>query len=769
MASKTLSKNITNQIIIKPFRRNGTDITSYILDGTTKDMKNLEKNSMCFWNDRYNTWLIRKKKYTTQLSHIVRILDEYGYNCIIISKFEETEVKETEVSSPSFYQQLSAIQKSTFHWIFLKMPLLNVIFSHDGDDILDYPSFTHNGQKSINVMLDKKWWLIYGECQSGKTSTIQGACLAHMQINECSVIVVLRDSIEDSKQLEKRSLELKDDFVKHQKEQGFNSYLNVLCTDSDKQIPKLKQALTGEKPSLIICLGNKSQLLRIKNVLDSIQEPRYVVAIDEADHVAYGRDSAQFRYILSDSILNNAGRVYAVTATSFDMIFTEERIKNSSIIRIKPKSGIYKGINNFVKIDLSKKIHPMVTNKNHFQSDPNLLSVMREMGDNDCNHHQRKYSTRSKQPVICLFKNATQRNYQMRFLKEISTHPSLKMWSGIVFNGDGITIYHLNIMSHMVIKGKKGKTIDNFPNMLRFSGVSIGDVLQYFERITKNTTIKISHIAIIADRMADRSISFVSNNYNVNTQRGWRCSHMYYIPSKNATIPMLLQAVGRLCGNFDDDISGILYTPKEVCENIIKGYYIQKEMLLRADKSILDESIKKCMTEMKFNKKKIPSRKLGIQENTKITNVVVGIHDGGAILDFYTKKLGEIEKLKYENIDIQQEDLEEIKEYESSDILSSRRIIGDVEYIRLTTKCFPKWKISQTKIAQFIRNLDPVKLYTEYDIKNLCAVYGIKQLIHLMKTEYKGGSNGHGIIIQKINNHYRLQPCLVKDFQQNFQ
>lgn len=765
MASKTLSKNITNEIIIKPFRRNGTNITSYILDGTTKDMKNLEKNSMCFWNDRHNAWIIGKKKYYTQLSHIVRILDEYGYNCAIISNFkenEETEVKENEVSSPSFYQQLSAIQKSTFHWISLKMPSLNVIFSHDSDDILDYPSFTHNGQKVVmgnvllkkckgvgsslvkirknvlNLMLDKKWWLIYGECQSGKTSTIQGACLAHMQINECSVIVVLRDSIEDSKQLEKRSLELKDEFIKHQKEQGFNSYMNVVCADSNKQIPKLKQALSGEKPSLIICLGNKSQLFRIKNVLDNIQEPRYVVAIDEADHVAYGKDSAQFRYILSDSILNNAGRVYAITATSFDMIFTEDRIKNSSIIRIKPKSGIYKGINNFVKIDLSEKIHPLVTNKNHFESDPNLLSVMREMGDNDCNHHQRKYSTRSKQPVICLFKNATQRNYQMRFLKEISTHPSLKMWCGIVFNGDGITIYHPNIMSHMVIKGKKGKTIDDFPNVLRFSDASIGDALQYFEIITKNTTIKISHIAIISDRMADRSISFVSNNYNVNKQRGWRCSHMYYVPSKNATIPMLLQAVGRLCGNFDDDISGILYAPKEVCENIIKGYYIQKEMLQRVDESILDESIKKCMKEMGFRKEKIPSRKLGTQENAKITNVVMVGNDEGYKLDFYTKKLGEIEKLKYENIDIQQEDLEEIKE--------ETQEVQEKSYISLLVEKITKY------VKSNIGKENTFKTANEWlQITGLCGFKNKTVLHHKMMT-YLVSKN----ILERNGNKLRL-------------
>ena len=98
-------------------------------------------------------------------------------------------------------------------------------------------------------------------------------------------------------------------------------------------------------------------------------------------------------------------------------------------------------------------------------------------------------------------------------------------------------------------------------------------------------------------------------------------------------------------------------------------------------------------------------------------------------------------------------------------ITESREEVGDQEYERLC-RIFFKWSTADSKIAIFMKNLDPNKKYTETEMKSLCE-NNIKRISLVMNKNFANGS-GWGKIIQKKNNKYRLQPCLVETFKQFF-
>ena len=90
-----------------------------------------------------------------------------------------------------------------------------------------------------------------------------------------------------------------------------------------------------------------------------------------------------------------------------------------------------------------------------------------------------------------------------------------------------------------------------------------------------------------------------------------------------------------------------------------------------------------------------------------------------------------------------------------------------VEFDRLTTKMFAKWTKDDTKIAKFMKNLDPKKEYTKQEFKQAALSVGIQEIIHLTKSKV-GNTNGFGTIMRKSNETYQLYPSLVESFKKHF-
>ena len=86
------------------------------------------------------------------------------------------------------------------------------------------------------------------------------------------------------------------------------------------------------------------------------------------------------------------------------------------------------------------------------------------------------------------------------------------------------------------------------------------------------------------------------------------------------------------------------------------------------------------------------------------------------------------------------------------------------EFTRLTDIMFPKWSNDVSKIAKFMQNLEPTKVYNEKDIKSLCKQHGIVNIGQILK--FKVGTNGYGDILKKLDNKtYQLYPELVDTFK----
>jgi hypothetical protein len=190
-------------------------------------------------------------------------------------------------------------------------------------------------------------------------------------------------------------------------------------------------------------------------------------------------------------------------------------------------------------------------------------------------------------------------------------------------------------------------------------------------------------------------------------------------------------------------------------------------------------NVREYVENLNIFKKKLPKRDLTKEVKFKVNTVNTLEEDtrnGGWLTDdkgcYILKKITTVNNEKsfsvitsegtvLEGVEIAERD-DELTEEE---ITESREEVGIEEYERLC-RIFSKWSTGDSKIAIFMKNLDPNKKYTETEMKSLCE-NNIKRISLVMNKNFTNAS-GWGKIIQKKNNKYRLQPCLVETFKQYF-
>lgn len=96
--------------------------------------------------------------------------------------------------------------------------------------------------------------------------------------------------------------------------------------------------------------------------------------------------------------------------------------------------------------------------------------------------------------------------------------------------------------------------------------------------------------------------------------------------------------------------------------------------------------------------------------------------------------------------------------------------VGEVEFERLTKKMFPKWsKELDSKISNFMKELDPNKNYSEKELKELLEPYFGSDNINKFLEYNIGKSRGFGKILYKTRIHtYHLHLCLVESYNKYF-
>lgn len=610
----------------------------------------------------------------------------------------------------------------------------------------------------IDSILKKGVCIVYAGPQAGKSSFIKTRAVYSL-LEGYSVFIILRNLKGDLNQLENHIQEMNGIIKAHLDAYGIVERpfeITVIKGEkltSEKNKELLTHSLQGKYPRIFLCLGNEAQLQRLVIATENATDFKYVMFIDECDYVDYGKNitgefcsTAQKLSILK----KHAYQTFAVTATPLDCIFSEAELKSMNCFNLKPKEG-YRGFADFQVNFLSQQ--PEVYALNQEASFEDILSNDLNLApflETICNNEPEtgpKYN--ELVPTICLIKNTRFISNQVNLAKGINTRfPS--QFVTVVYNGSGSLIYYNDMPNEIQIKNQtvtKGE----------FTEVDIADVLQYF--YDNGGATKFPRIIIIAGDLAGRSISYVNRNHK------WHTTDMYYIPSQSATIPDMIQSAGRLCGVNQGLGHLILHTTKKVADALYNGYHFTDEVILRAmvapilEGSDTEESLGNRILKVKMNKKKLPVNRTltsKVKLNKGSFNLVNGDDDGLSLNSY-----------KYKEIISQVVTIARERNERETQASLTREIPQD-EFYRLTQTMFLKWSKGDNKISNFMRGLDPEKIYTKTELQEYMKNCNINTIFLLIKNKI-GKSNGYGMIMKKLdNNRYQLYPELREAFYRYF-
>lgn len=547
------------------------------------------------------------------------------------------------VNEPEWFNNInSPFDKNLMRFLFSQNPAINRIF--DAVAIAQggarkIGNGTGTGGPKLNawhkiLKLDGSYYLVYGAPQSGKTLFMLCISAAHMLLGKTTVVVICRNSIGDQSQFNVRCKAFVESINKFMKANDTPetalSYVYVGDhLKSDSSTNKLKAALSSTKPSLVVALANPTQMQRLSDInkmlVDDGVKTKYVASLDEVDALAYGSCEASFRKILNESVLDNAGKVYGITATGYDMIFTEEKLKKGQVIRLTPLD-IYKGIDRVNKVAFRDDLPdlPEGTPK-VFNDHDNLYHIMTDLSSKTVYGDLYNPTDIVELPQFLLIKKSPLKSVHVDLQESISKTHGLENWDSIVYNGDGIRMKHTHARYIKKIGGKEGVDVYD-SNGIRikrtklFKDATIADGIDYFftlnELLREKGERNVSHVAIIAGDLAARCISFAGRKTKLHV------TSMYYYPSAVSTVADKEQGGLRISGNFHDEIIQTLYAPKKVLDDIVKARVLQEELYERSLEVQGEDVLLKAIKTIPFHKLKVPASKLGHQKAAKITKVV---------------------------------------------------------------------------------------------------------------------------------------------------
>jgi hypothetical protein len=217
----------------------------------------------------------------------------------------------------------------------------------------------------------------------------------------------------------------------------------------------------------------------------------------------------------------------------------------------------------------------------------------------DCHH-----------PVISLMRVAITNDSNLRFLCDIANgydFPVMYFQGG---KGAGrITLHIPSETNPIKLKnGSKSTIVKKLEGDFHvFDNSSPAIVLEWLKN-TGGGVKRFPRIMIIAGCMAARCQSFGSADFNVclsNKKIAWHLTEMYLSVSTLMDQPELLQTAGRLCVVARDNIQPLLYASKETCNDLIKAFQTQEELIERAKNDEQKESIGKIMESLPMYRKKV--------------------------------------------------------------------------------------------------------------------------------------------------------------------
>jgi hypothetical protein len=555
------------------------------------------------------------------------------------------------------------------------------------------PDFQH-----LQPLLDKdmkrskKYWkicpeptmksrIIKGFMQSKKTWIIISTALYYYIIYRVPVFIIIENKLSACEQLIQRIKEVFSKYMeyigKNEMKDNFESLFKILDVNRGKKVSpdQFKQAIKGKRPRIFICLRSEYDLSPVNEVLSEIKSNRFAFIMDESDAIDNMSSSSAQEEL--NKLKTKASIIWNVTATAMTSLMKEDIDSGNVFIMKRPEH--YKDLASFnmIKLDQESTYCDNVED-NPFEKDKNLEKYISSLSLKKPFNIQN-----SKHPVLSLIRVGTTIEPQLKISEYIHSKYGEKIVS-ITYNGSsyGITMRGNSLDRESITV--TSKIISHYEKYVHsFFNCSIGDILQYLQ--SNGGVERYPVIVILAGKMADRGITFGSSNYSEcmkNNIFPWHLTEMYYLAATGTDQPNLLQASGRLCGVYVDNIPLTLYS--NACDDILKAYYAQEELIERARKLEIENSFMKHLIPLvEISKEKCAKRRFTSPNvNCKINKVIDDSETGGwdwkekglsiNISKSVTKKhIEEIDNKEYNIYTVDPDSLEGSKRKVASDIIDS--------------------------------------------------------------------------------------------------
>ena len=189
----------------------------------------------------------------------------------------------------------------------------------------------------IETMIKKYMIIATAPTQSGKSNFIICTAFRSM-LRGFTPVIVLRNLTGDMEQIEKGLLKVLNQITEYlDKHKVINrrfDFENKIVSgsklDNKRTVAKFTNSLQRKEPCLIVCLANETQLGRVINIAKKYPL-RVDSFFDELDGIGYGVNKngelCDTAFSLNE-LKNLSHQTFGVTATPFDVIFSEEELKN---------------------------------------------------------------------------------------------------------------------------------------------------------------------------------------------------------------------------------------------------------------------------------------------------------------------------------------------------------------------------------------------------------------------------------------------------------
>lgn len=652
-------------------------------------------------------------------------------------------------------------------------------------------------KKLIDLMEEDRFNLIIGDIQSGKSNALLAVAISHIFHGRSAILTVCNKKGHIAQIVDSFNL-MMNKIHKIMKEHGFDfKPIEIIdCSKIDHVRTKAKfiNAINGKKPALILSLANSVQINRMTRLITTevkLGYMEYVWIVDEADIILYPNQNKNADKSLKDSVdafRKLPGLTYAITATPVEILAREDQLMNTNIVQLRGNArhvgfrqsegrGIFYKKLEHDKIDL---VDDEKDCQNMSITDPDFIPFYDEFARRTvwaCGGHvKNEFESNEDEddeevcyPNIVLHVATKFQATMTSTINWMKIQPKYKSFALISYMGDGIHMHIPGIHKdgiHMHTPDGKDISSSKHNDLLHFKGAHIPDALQFLK--DNGGVDKFPLIVIFAGALANRGIRYVSRDFK------WHCSDEYLRVSKGATISTIMQHV-RVLGIYNDSVPITLWATNQVCTDLIKGDARMAETINRLtnkmktikknkretpaeQKNRIEEMERvnagKMFSRLKFNINKKTQAKLvslpGFEER------FIDGPDGGLSSKVY-------DRLIEKNI----KPMFDVKKVHPEEIRDSRTFVGEEEYVRLTAM-FRIWPTANSKIAKFMQELNPTKIYTTDEMKKYAKSKEITDLSHLLVFERGNGSKGNGIILKKNGDSYRLHPCLVDEFNKYF-